>query len=91
MLAATEKNGDNGNFFEDFGVWKNAPILTGSTKFEPLPGVKNIMITGGAGFMYGPLCAHLFLVLLRDLGLNFRLSKCLLAGATFDHDISECL
>jgi hypothetical protein len=39
-------------FFEDFGVWKKAPILTGSTKFEPLPDVKNIMITGGAGFMY---------------------------------------
>ena len=26
----------------------------GSTKFEPLPDVKNIMITGGAGFMYVP-------------------------------------
>jgi hypothetical protein len=38
-------------FFEDYGVWKEAPILTGSTKFEPLPGVKNIMVTGGAGFM----------------------------------------
>jgi dTDP-glucose 4,6-dehydratase len=49
--APGEKIGDNGNFFEDFGVWKNAPILTGSTKFEPLPDVKNIMITGGAGFM----------------------------------------
>lgn len=39
-------------FFEDFGVWKDSPILKGSTKFEPLPDVKNIMITGGAGFMY---------------------------------------
>lgn len=38
-------------FFEDFGVWKEAPVLTGSTKYEPLPDVKNIMITGGAGFM----------------------------------------
>lgn len=38
-------------FFEDYGIWKQAPILTGSTKFEPLPDVKNIMITGGAGFM----------------------------------------
>jgi hypothetical protein len=36
---------------DDDGVWKEAPILTGSTKFEPLPDVKNIMITGGAGFM----------------------------------------
>lgn len=48
--APVDKNGE-ANFFEDFGVWKNAPILTGSTKFEPLPDVKNIMITGGAGFM----------------------------------------
>jgi hypothetical protein len=29
-------------FFEDYGVWKEAPILTGSTKFEPLPDVKNV-------------------------------------------------
>jgi dTDP-glucose 4,6-dehydratase len=26
--------------------------LTGTTKYEPLPDVKNIMITGGAGFMW---------------------------------------
>lgn len=32
--------------------WEESPIFTGSTKFEPLPDVKNIMITGGAGFMY---------------------------------------
>jgi len=38
-------------FFEDFGVWKDAPVLIGTTKYEPLPDVKNIMITGGAGFM----------------------------------------
>lgn len=38
-------------FFEDYGIWKQAPVLTGSTKFEALPDVKNIMITGGAGFM----------------------------------------
>ncbi|MBE3041131.1 hypothetical protein IMZ48_00790 [Candidatus Bathyarchaeota archaeon] len=37
-------------------MWKDSPILKGSTKFEPLPGVKNIMITGGAGFMYAFLC-----------------------------------
>jgi len=49
--VAPGDNGDSSNFFEDFGVWKSAPILTGSTKFEPLPDVKNIMITGGAGFM----------------------------------------
>jgi len=38
-------------FFEDYGVWKDAPVLIGTTKYEPLPDVKNIMITGGAGFM----------------------------------------
>jgi hypothetical protein len=32
-------------------VWKHAPVLIGTTKFEPRPDVKNIMITGGAGFM----------------------------------------
>lgn len=42
------------SFFKDYGVWKEAPVLTGTTKFEPLPDVKNIMITGGAGFMYDP-------------------------------------
>jgi hypothetical protein len=38
-------------FFDVNALWQEAPILTGSTKFEPLPDVKNIMITGGAGFM----------------------------------------
>lgn len=38
-------------YFDEFGIWKKAPVLIGSTKFEPLPDVKNIMITGGAGFM----------------------------------------
>ena len=33
-------------------LWKQAPILIGSTNFEPLPDAKNILITGGAGFMY---------------------------------------
>lgn len=33
-------------------LWKQAPVLTGSTKFEPLSGTKSILVTGGAGFMY---------------------------------------
>ncbi|KAL8915227.1 MAG: hypothetical protein Q9171_000346 [Xanthocarpia ochracea] len=33
-------------------IWKDAPILKGTTKFDPLPDVGTIMITGGAGFMY---------------------------------------
>jgi len=66
----TTSNGTNGaspttkgtnKFFEDFGVWKEAPILIGSTKFEPLPDVKNIMITGGAGFIACWLVRHLTL------------------------------
>jgi len=40
------------SFFEEYGVWKDAPVLMGTTRFEPLPDVKNIMITGGSGFMY---------------------------------------
>lgn len=46
-----ESSNHANKFFEDYGVWKEAPVLTGSTRFEPLPDVKNIMITGGAGFM----------------------------------------
>lgn len=38
-------------YLQDVDVWQEAPVLTGSTKFEPRPDVKNIMITGGAGFM----------------------------------------
>lgn len=37
--------------FNDDGSWRSAPILKGETKFDPMPDVKNIMITGGAGFM----------------------------------------
>lgn len=61
VCADSETAGTNGiarpvnarsdSFWQDAGVWKSAPVLTGSTKFEPLPDVKNIMITGGAGFM----------------------------------------
>lgn len=49
------------SFFEDYGVWKQAPILKGTTQFEPLPDVKNIMITGGAGFIACWLVRHLTL------------------------------
>lgn len=44
--------------FLDSGIWKEAPVLTGTTEFAPLPDCKNILITGGAGFMFvpAPLC-----------------------------------
>ncbi|KAF2962679.1 hypothetical protein GQX73_g10896 [Xylaria multiplex] len=72
MTASTHTNGTNGvhaspnrkkpsRFFNDYGVWKEAPILVGSTKFEPLPEAKNIMITGGAGFIACWLVRHLTL------------------------------
>jgi hypothetical protein len=51
IVDAAYANG-RGKFYEDLGVWKKAPLLKGTTQFEPLPDVKNIMITGGAGFMY---------------------------------------
>ncbi|KAH6636184.1 hypothetical protein F5144DRAFT_487257 [Chaetomium tenue] len=48
-------------FFEDYGIWKEAPVLIGTTNFEPRPDVKNIMITGGAGFIACWLVRHLTL------------------------------
>ncbi|KAK6524047.1 hypothetical protein TWF694_005713 [Orbilia ellipsospora] len=47
------------NRLRDTGVWKGAPLLKGATKFEPLPDVKNIMITGGAGFIACWVVRHL--------------------------------
>ncbi|KAI1143899.1 NAD(P)-binding protein [Hypoxylon sp. FL0543] len=48
-------------FFEDHGIWKQAPVLIGTTKYESLPDVKNIMVTGGAGFIACWLVRHLTL------------------------------
>lgn len=47
---ASKVNGHR-KYRQDVDVWKEAPILIGTTKFEPRPEVKNIMVTGGAGFM----------------------------------------
>lgn len=33
-------------------IWQDAPLLKGVTKFEALLDVKNILVTGGEGFMY---------------------------------------
>ena len=38
--------------------FNTSPILIGKTKFEILPGVKNIMITGGAGFIASYVVRH---------------------------------
>ncbi|KAF2218088.1 hypothetical protein CERZMDRAFT_92707 [Cercospora zeae-maydis SCOH1-5] len=46
-------------FFLDDGCWKDAPLLTGHTSFEPLPDVRNILVTGGEGFIASWLVRHL--------------------------------
>ncbi|KAF2874653.1 hypothetical protein BDV95DRAFT_563360 [Massariosphaeria phaeospora] len=42
-------------------IWKQAPVLTGSTKFEPLDDARNILVTGGAGFIACWFVRHLTL------------------------------
>ncbi|KAF2850686.1 NAD(P)-binding protein [Plenodomus tracheiphilus IPT5] len=42
-------------------LWKQAPVLVGSTKFEPLANTKNILVTGGAGFIACWFVRHLVL------------------------------
>ncbi|KAI9833949.1 MAG: hypothetical protein M1819_003458 [Sarea resinae] len=49
------------NPIHDIDFWKDVPIFKGTTHFEPLPDVKNIMITGGAGFIASWLVRHLVL------------------------------
>lgn len=47
------------SYFKD-ELWQHAPVLTGSTCFEPLSDAKNILVTGGAGFMYVQAhCIHM--------------------------------
>ncbi|KKA30095.1 hypothetical protein TD95_005432 [Thielaviopsis punctulata] len=40
-------------------VWEEAPLLLGTTKFDPLPGMKNILITGGSGFIGSWVVRHI--------------------------------
>ncbi|KAF2681973.1 NAD(P)-binding protein [Lentithecium fluviatile CBS 122367] len=42
-------------------LWEQAPVLTGSTKFEPLNDARNILVTGGAGFIACWFVRHLTL------------------------------
>jgi len=41
--------------------WRDSPVYKGSTKFAVLEDVKNIMVTGGAGFIASWLVRHLTL------------------------------
>ncbi len=38
--------------------FKTSPIFIGQTKFDPLPDAKNILITGGAGFIASFVVRH---------------------------------
>ncbi|KAH6624334.1 dtdp-glucose 4,6-dehydratase-like protein [Chaetomium sp. MPI-SDFR-AT-0129] len=60
-IGATDGFRRGNSFFEDYGIWKEAPLLIGTTQFDPLPDVKNIMVTGGAGFIACWLVRHLTL------------------------------
>ncbi|KAF2019890.1 NAD(P)-binding protein [Aaosphaeria arxii CBS 175.79] len=42
-------------------LWKQAPILKGTTRFEPLSDARNILVTGGAGFIACWFVRHLTL------------------------------
>ncbi|KAK5116308.1 hypothetical protein LTR85_009280 [Meristemomyces frigidus] len=46
-------------FFVDDGLWRDAPMLTGKGSFEPRADVKNILVTGGEGFIASWLVRHL--------------------------------
>ncbi|KAM0264103.1 hypothetical protein ACHAQJ_000848 [Trichoderma viride] len=59
-LANGTMNGHR-SYFQEPELWQQAPVLTGTTHFEPRPDVKNIMITGGAGFIASWVVRHLTL------------------------------
>ncbi|KAK7414384.1 hypothetical protein QQX98_006749 [Neonectria punicea] len=60
-VSAKPKANGHREYVQDPDVWKKAPVLIGTTKFEPRPDVKNIMVTGGAGFIACWLVRHLVL------------------------------
>ncbi|KAJ6444697.1 protein phosphatase PP2A regulatory subunit A [Purpureocillium lavendulum] len=62
-MAYGTVNTPNGHheYSQEPDVWKRAPILKGTTQFEPRPGVRNIMVTGGAGFIASWVVRHLTL------------------------------
>jgi hypothetical protein len=51
-LAGGEEDSRLAAFF------KTSPLFIGQTKFTPLAGVKNILITGGAGFIASYVVRH---------------------------------
>lgn len=59
VLTTSSSGSLESRFFVDDGCWRDAPILTGQTSFEPLPDVRNILVTGGEGFIASYLIRHL--------------------------------
>lgn len=61
IMPHYESNYPASSQFLDTGVWRDAPLLTGATKFDPRNDAKNILVTGGAGFIACWLIRHLTL------------------------------
>ncbi|KAI7277416.1 dTDP-glucose 4,6-dehydratase [Hortaea werneckii] len=62
MAQATASSGQaslDTRFFVDDGLWRKAPMLTGKSSCGPLSDVKNILVTGGEGFIASWLVRHL--------------------------------
>lgn len=51
VLGSGASSANQKHYTQDLEVWKRAPVLKGTTNFEPRHDVRNIMVTGGAGFM----------------------------------------
>ncbi|KAK7520248.1 dTDP-D-glucose 4,6-dehydratase [Phyllosticta citriasiana] len=51
----------NPRTYVDAAIWTQAPVLKGSTAFEPHSDTRNIMVTGGAGFIACWFVRHLVL------------------------------
>jgi dTDP-glucose 4,6-dehydratase len=58
-MALTASSCLESRFFADDGLWREAPVLTGQGCFDPLPDVRNILVTGGEGFIASWLVRHL--------------------------------